>query len=178
MKSEPLELARSISISAEKIKNYTVLFSKMDDLSHNEMLIVEYLSEHGDSLQKDIAAYHAISKQTINISVKSLMNEGYITFYQSPDNKKEKLLKLTDKGNVIKRYSLIKRSKRNTEIISTFGLEKAIMLEHLLKEYESIMGIITNEAVAKHNEKMKRLRILEKNEIEAWEGNRQGFSKE
>ena len=178
MKSEPLELARSISISAEKIKNYTVLFSKMDDLSHNEMLIVEYLSEHGDSLQKDIATYHAISKQTINISVKTLMNEGYITFYQSPDNKKEKLLKLTDKGNVIKRYSLIKRSKRHNEIIRTFGLEKAIMLEHLLKEYESIMGIITNEAVAKHNEKMNRLRILEKNEIEAWEGNRQGFSKE
>jgi len=177
MKNEPAELARNIAISSEKIKNYSVQFSKIGELSHNEMLIMDYLTEHGDSLQKDIANYHAISKQTINLSVKSLMKNGYISFYQSPTNKKEKLITLTDKGNVIKRYSAIRRSKLQTEIINTFGIEKSIMLNHLLKEYESIMGIITSDAIEQHNRKMERLRILEKNEIEAWEGNRQGFSK-
>ena len=170
MKNNPSELARSIIISAEKVKNYSVLFSKIGELSHNEMLIMDYLSENGDSLQTDIARYHAISKQTINLSVKSLLENGYVTLYQSPDNKKEKLITLTDKGNVVKRYSTLHRSKWQAEIISTFGIEKSIMLEHLLKEYESIMGIITNEAIVKHNEKMERLRILEKNEIELWEG--------
>ena len=178
MKTDPQDLARSIIISSEKIKNYSVQFTKLGDLTYNEMLIMDYLSENGDSLQKDIAIAHAISKQTINLSVKSLIKNGYITIYQSDSNKKEKILTLTDKGNVMKRYSIINRSKRRAEIIQKFGLEKAILLESLLQEYETITGEVLTEAVEKHKEKTRRFKILEKNEIELWEGNRQGFSKE
>ncbi len=172
MKKESTELARSITVASEKIKNHAVQYSKLGDLTYNEMLIIDYLTENGASLQKNIAKYHAISKQTINLSVKSLIKNGYITFYQSPVNKKEKLLTLTDKGNVMKRYSLLSRAKQQAEIIETFGEDKAVLLESLLKEYENIMGDVLNEAIEKHKEKMRRFKILEKNEIEAWEGNR------
>lgn len=172
MKTNPQELARSIIISSEKIKNYSVQFAKLGDLAYNEMLIIDYLSENGDSLQKNIAKDHAISKQTINLSVKNLIKNGYISVYQSPVNKKEKLLTLTDKGNVMKRYAILNRSKWRAEIIGTFGLEKAVLLESLLKEYETITGEVLTEAVEKHKEKTRRFKILEKNEIEAWEGNR------
>ncbi|MBR4035580.1 MAG: winged helix DNA-binding protein [Oscillospiraceae bacterium] len=172
MKNDPQELARSIVVSAEKVKNYSVQFSKLGDLAYNEMLIIDYLAEFGDAPQKDIAKYHAISKQTINLSVKSLIKDGYVDLYQSLDNKKEKILKLTDKGNVMKRYSMFSRSKQYAEIIDTFGLEKAALLEILLKEYETIIGKVLTEAMEKDKEKKRRFRILEKNEIEAWEGNR------
>ena len=178
MKTDPQELARSIIISAEKLKNYSVQFSKLGDLSYHEMLIIDFLSQNGDSLQKDIAVAHAISKQTINLSVKALIKNGYISIYQSPTNKKEKLLTLTDKGNVIKRYSILNRSKWRARIIEQFGLEKAILLENLLQEYESITGEVLTDEIEKHKEKTRRFKILEKNEIELWEGNRQGFSKE
>ena len=172
MKTNPQELARSIIISSEKIKNYSVQFTKLGDLAYNEMLIIDYLSENGDSLQKDIAIAHAISKQTINLSVKNLIKNGYISVYQAPNNKKEKILTLTDKGNVMKRYSILNRSKWRQKIIDKFGLEKAILLEGLLQEYESITGDVLAEAVEIHKEKTRKFRILEKNEIELWEGPR------
>lgn len=172
MKNDPQELARSIVVSSEKVKNYSVQFTKLGDLAYNEMLIIDYLGEFGDAPQKDIAKYHAISKQTINLSVTKLLKSGYVDLYQSPDNKKEKILRLTDKGNVMKTYSLFSRSKQYGEIIDTFGVEKAALLEILLKEYESIMGKVLTDAIETHKERARRYRILEKNEIEAWEGNR------
>lgn len=172
MKNDPQELARSIVVSSEKIKNYSVQFSKLGDLAYNEMLIIDYLAEYGDAPQKNIAKHHAISKQTINLSVKNLLKNGYIDLYQSSANKKEKILKLTDKGNVMKRYSTYSRSKQQARIIDSFGLEKAALLEILLKEYEAIMGDVLTDEMEKHKEKTRRFKILEKNEIEAWEGNR------
>ncbi len=172
MKTDPLELARSIGTSADKIKNYSVRFTKIGDLAYNEMLIIDYLSDNGDSLQKDIAKFYAISKQTINLSAKKLIEAEYITIYQSPDNKKEKLLRLTDKGNVMKRYNTLNRSKWRKEIINRFGIEKAVMLETLLGEYATITGRVLEETVERDKERSRKFRELEKNEIELWEGPR------
>ncbi len=172
MKTNPLELAKSIRTSADKIKNYSVRFTKIGDLAYNEMLIIDYLSDNGDSLQKDIAKFYAISKQTINLSVKKLIESEYISIYQSPENKKEKKLKLTDKGNVMKRYTALNRSKWRKKIIERFGLEKAVLLESLLEEYAAITGSVLEETIAKQKEDTRKFQILEKNEIELWEGPR------
>ncbi len=172
MKTDPQELARSIRVSADKVKNYSVRFTKIGDLAYNEMLIIDYLSDNGDSSQKDIAKFYAISKQTINLSVKKLIENEYISIEHSPTNKKEKILKLTDKGNVMKRYTIINRSKWRNKIIERFGIEKAVILETLLEEYASITGQVLEETISKQKEKSRKFRELEKNEIELWEGPR------
>lgn len=87
-------------------------FKKLDDLYHalsvknnmsdSALWILYTLRIVGKPItQSELCSYLFQSKQTINSSLKKLVENEYLTFEISPNNKKNKLIILTEKGEKI-----------------------------------------------------------------------------
>lgn len=68
-------------------------------MAKSQMMIIWTLWDFGKPCtQKEICEDWYENKQTINSAAKKLIEEGYIDITPSPDNFREKLLMLTEKG--------------------------------------------------------------------------------
>ena len=56
------------------------------------------LKEHGHCTQKLICERQRLPKQTVNTILKDFEEKGYVTFIESAEDKRNKLISLTDKG--------------------------------------------------------------------------------
>ncbi|MGN0093592.1 MAG: MarR family winged helix-turn-helix transcriptional regulator [Methanobrevibacter sp.] len=70
---------------------------------------LEFIKEHDNIIQKDIAFIFDINQSTVTRSLNALENEGFIERVMLEGNKKNKVVKLTDKGeNLIKEFESYK----------------------------------------------------------------------
>lgn len=111
---------------SKKLKEYNSLFKEWNDIYHkialkfgisdSEFLILYGLLELNLERQKDIADYFCISKQTINSSVKKLVNSGIIELKAAKG--RDMPIILTDTG---KKFA-------QEKIIPVINIEKASFL--------------------------------------------------
>ena len=98
--------------------------------------------------QKEICADWYENKQTINSATKKLIEEGYIDIAPSPENFREKLLTLTEKGKLFAKRTVdkfINAEKRAFEKLTEEEQEFAISIsekycELLKEEFEKAKG--------------------------------------
>lgn len=65
----------------------------------NTLLVVNALFYAKDGLtQRDICERTFQSKQTVNLIIRNLLNEAYVTVEERKENKREKLVRMTDAG--------------------------------------------------------------------------------
>ena len=64
-----------------------------------EQIILMYLTEHGPVNQDTIARHYMIDKGAITKTVSKLEEKGFIERRENPDDKREKILTISDKGN-------------------------------------------------------------------------------
>ena len=94
---------------SDKNEQYQAIRRKTDDewnsaidhcgMAKSQMMIIWTLWDFGrPCTQKEICEDWYENKQTINSAAKKLIEEGYIDIAPSPDNFREKLLMLTEKG--------------------------------------------------------------------------------
>lgn len=94
---------------SDKYEQYQAIRRKTDDewnsaidrcgMAKSQMMIIWTLWDFGrPCTQKEICEDWYENKQTINSAAKKLIEEGYIDIAPSPDNFREKLLMLTEKG--------------------------------------------------------------------------------
>lgn len=74
-------------------------YAKCHGMLMNTLLVVNALFYAKDGLtQRDICERTFQSKQTVNLIIKNLLNEVYVTVQERKENKREKLVCMTDAG--------------------------------------------------------------------------------
>lgn len=143
----------------EKFEQFEVFHRKIDDefttyidsfgLSKAGMKIIWTICERERPCsQKDVCNDWYENKQTINSAAKKLEAEGYIDIAPSPDNLREKLMVLTEKGKFFARRSVQKMLLADRIAFSKFTPEEqeaAVRLNekyyyNLKEEYDKIKG--------------------------------------
>ena len=74
-------------------------YAKSHGMLMNTLLVVNALFYAKDGLtQRDICDRTFQSKQTVNLIIRNLLNEAYVTVEERKENKREKLVRMTDAG--------------------------------------------------------------------------------
>lgn len=74
-------------------------YAKRHGMLMKTLLVVNVLYYAGDGMtQTEICRRTFQSKQTVNLIVKNLLSEGYVTVTETPENKRNKLVQMTDAG--------------------------------------------------------------------------------
>lgn len=74
---------------------------KFENLSSSEVHCIEYIEKNADSNVTKLAEAFYMTRGAISKMTKKLIKKGVIESYQKPDNKKEILYRLTEKGKDI-----------------------------------------------------------------------------
>ena len=74
-------------------------YAKRDGLLMKTLLVLNALYYAKDGMtQKEIKDSTFQSKQTVNLIIKNLLKEAYVTVEENPENKRIKFVKLTEEG--------------------------------------------------------------------------------
>lgn len=74
-------------------------YAKSHGMLMNTLLVVNVLFYAKNGLtQRDICERTFQSKQTVNLIIRNLLNEAYVTVEERKENKREKLVRMTDAG--------------------------------------------------------------------------------
>lgn len=91
----------NMSILVRYCRNFTEKKLKDFDLTFGEQIIVMFLSTHENVNQDTISKRYMIDKGMVAKSLNKLEYKGYIIRKQNPDNKRENIISLTQKGSAI-----------------------------------------------------------------------------
>ena len=74
-------------------------YAKRNGMMMKTLLVVNVLFYAVDGMtQKEISRRTFQSKQTVNLIIKNLLAENYVTVTEVPDNKRNKIVRMTDAG--------------------------------------------------------------------------------
>lgn len=74
-------------------------YAKSHGMLMNTLLVVNVLFYAKDGLtQRDICERTFQSKQTVNLIIRNLLDKAYVTVEERKENKREKLVRMTDMG--------------------------------------------------------------------------------
>lgn len=76
-------------------------YAKQNGMLMKTLLVVNVLfyAENGLT-QRDICKRTFQSKQTVNLIIRNLLKEAYVTVEERPENKREKLVQMTNAGRI------------------------------------------------------------------------------
>ena len=81
-----------------QIRGSWVQLAKKFNINYHEMLLMYHLYRHGSCTQKLICEYYLLPKQTVNNIVMDMKERAFIEMGFAENNRKEKVLVLTDAG--------------------------------------------------------------------------------
>lgn len=116
--------------------NYTGFFT----------LYILALNENNECTQKFIAKECEIPKQSVFNACRELSQKGLITLCESENDKREKIIKLTESGRKQAFFLLHEADKISSRTFKKFGKDKTDRLFELLKELSELY----TEEVKKH----------------------------
>lgn len=74
-------------------------YAKRNGMMMKTLLVVNVLFYAKEGMtQKEISQRTFQSKQTVNLIVRNLLTEGYVTVTEAPENKRNKIVQMTDAG--------------------------------------------------------------------------------
>lgn len=74
------------------------LWAKQHDLNYNALLVLYTLYDEKQCTQKQICGWWALPKQTVHGILHDFEKEGYVTVMENEENKRERLISFTEKG--------------------------------------------------------------------------------
>ena len=129
-------LSRKISGVDEVIE----LFIEKLGLGYNHFAVIYSLAsaQNGQCTQKHIAEEWLIPKQTIFNICKDFKNKGLIEFFESPTDKREKIMQLTASGKAYAEPIWQQSQAMSEQVFAAFGRKKTAQLFELLDEFAQI----------------------------------------
>lgn len=104
-------------------------WAKAHGLSSNGVLVLYSLhGDNGECTQKSISHKWCIPKQTVNTILKDFLNKGYVKMTSDSEDKRNKLVCLTDSGKEFADDIIGKLQNRETYVIEKMGLENIIAM--------------------------------------------------
>ncbi len=122
-----------------QIRGSWVQLAKKFNINYHEMLMLYHLYRYGQCTQKQICEYYLLPKQTVNNIVMDLKENDYIRLTFAENNKKEKILLLTQAGEEYITSLVSSMDKVETVMAEKMGAEKLQTMADLLVEYGEII---------------------------------------
>ena len=113
------------------------------DLTFSQMNLLMYLKKHnGSATQKEIENYLNVSHPTVVGLVKRLENNGYVMSYIDSNSKHNKIVKLTDKIELVFKEIETDTNEHNKKLLESFSeKDKNKLVESLNIVYERLIEI-------------------------------------
>ncbi|MGQ8821411.1 MarR family winged helix-turn-helix transcriptional regulator [Bibersteinia trehalosi] len=117
------------------------MFAKNHQINANELAILYTLWISDFATQKHIADKYHLAKQTIHTLCKKYEADGIIVIQSSDNDKREKILSLTDKGKAFAKPIIEPLLNLEQKIIDEFGDEQMLLL---LKQMQNLQTLMAN----------------------------------
>ncbi|OOH88616.1 MarR family transcriptional regulator [Pasteurellaceae bacterium 15-036681] len=120
-----------------EIDNLVESWIEQIGLTHNHFAVLYTLanSENGQCTQKQICEEWYLPKQTVFNICKEYREKGWIEFFESPTDKREKIMRLTDLGKIQAEPVLAQTNVMCDNAFKAFGQEKTQQLFALMSEF-------------------------------------------
>lgn len=106
-------------------------WSKEQGLSSNGVLFLySFFEGDGVCTQKSISQRWCIPKQTVNTILKDFSKNGYVEMVSAPDDKRNKLIRLTESGKAYAENIIEKLREKELHVMKEMGLENMISLNN------------------------------------------------
>ena len=122
-----------------QIRGSWVQLAKKFNINYHEMLLMYHLYRHGSCTQKLICEYYLLPKQTVNNIVMDMKERAFIEMGFAENNRKEKVLVLTDAGKEYISSLVLSMNKVEENMAGKMGEENLSQLANLLIEYGNII---------------------------------------
>ena len=116
------------------------IFAKNHQINANELAIFYTLWTQEQATQKYIADKYHLAKQTINSLCKRLETDGFIASNVKENNKREKVISLTDKGKAFARPIITPLLRQEGQVIDEFGIERLVFLFNEMNALQKILA--------------------------------------
>lgn len=107
--------------------------AKFYGLSDFETIILIHIGHMTNPSQKDISEKLGAPKQTVNNIIKNLKEDGLIELIPDKNDKRMRILRLTDKGEEIRDARLKPISESNKRMYEKLGDKKALEIKNALR---------------------------------------------
>lgn len=116
------------------------VFAKNHQMNANELAIFYTLWTQEQATQKYIADKYHLAKQTINSLCKRLETDGFIASDVKENNKREKVISLTDKGKAFARPIIAPLLRQEGQVIDEFGIERLVFLLNEMNALQKMLA--------------------------------------
>ncbi len=100
MENEVKEQIALLNSAMSRVLNVYENLAKKHGLNYNSLMVLYTMYEVDVCTQKTVSQRWLIPKQTVHSILKEFEKKGYIYFEPYPNNKREKILKLTPEGRL------------------------------------------------------------------------------
>ncbi|KRK95782.1 MarR family winged helix-turn-helix transcriptional regulator [Companilactobacillus futsaii] len=115
-----VDILRSIGVIARSLDSISNIEFKQYDLTKGQYLYLARIYEHPGIIQEKVAEMIKVDRTTAARAIKKLESNGFIVRKQSQDNKKEKKLYVTKKGE--ETYPILSREETYSNEVALKGL--------------------------------------------------------
>ena len=115
-----VDILRSIGVIARSLDSISNIEFKQYDLTKGQYIYLARIYENPGIIQEKVAEMIKVDRTTAALAIKKLENNGFIVRKQAPDNKKEKKLYVTKKGE--ETYPILSREENYSNEVALSGL--------------------------------------------------------
>ncbi|APU71721.1 putative HTH-type transcriptional regulator YybA [Companilactobacillus crustorum] len=147
-----VDILRSIGVIARSLDSISNIEFKKYDLTKGQYIYLARIYENPGIIQEKVAEMIKVDRTTAARAIKKLELNEFIIRKQSPDNKKEKKLYVTKKGETV--YPILYREEHYSNEVALKGLN-ASEKKQIFKLLEVVEGNISEnwEYVKKGNKR-------------------------
>ncbi|OFO37229.1 MarR family transcriptional regulator [Neisseria sp. HMSC075C10] len=98
---------------------------KQQNTNYNTFAVLYTLATEGSRTQKYIGEEWSLPKQTVSSTCKTLAEQGLLTFHESEQDKRERLLSLTEQGKESAAPLVQNMQEFSKRIFTAFGEKRA-----------------------------------------------------
>ena len=121
-------------------------YAKRNGMMMKTLLVVNVLFYAVDGMtQKEISRRTFQSKQTVNLIIKNLLAENYVTVTEVPDNKRNKIVQMTDAGRAYYEKAVRHITWAEDTAMSLFTPEEQKQLIELSRTFTENLTRLVNQ---------------------------------
>ncbi|MMZ49466.1 MarR family protein [compost metagenome] len=121
-------------------------YAKKNGLLMKTLLVLNALYYAKDGMtQKEISKRTFNTKQTVNLIIKNLLHDGYVTSEEDPEDKRNKLIHMTDKGREYARKPVVHITWAEDTAMSMFTPEEQEQLVNLSRKFTKNLITLMNQ---------------------------------
>lgn len=121
-------------------------YAKRHGMLMKTLLVVNVLFYAKDGMtQTEICRRTFQSKQTVNLIIKNLLSEGYVTVTEAPENKRNKIVRMTEAGKAYCEKVVRHITWAEDTAMSMFTAEEQKQLIDLSRTFTKNLAMLVNQ---------------------------------